>query len=250
MTEGRSDGGSSPPTNGGGGGGGKSGGNVTTGKDKASPCSAGSPIKAIPVDLTMAAGQLLGPFHDPLQWIRVKYAESATLTTPLDLHSLDSGCFELFRTVEIARNSSEQNLEIVLDEGQFYFRSLFELEANVNRKLYAWFSGDLSDKLPSPLIQTINGTKRYMCGLCSQLFTNPNPVVVHVLFSCPRRHEYLPGTERPKEQPVKLTPSPKDSSTSVHSILATEGGHRDHRAHQEARLRHRFASGEGRKCVQ
>lgn len=151
-------------------------------------------------EASIKTGQLFGPFYDPLQWIAYKYTES-TAPSPIELHPLDKSYLELFRSVEIARNSSEQNFEIVLKNGQFYFRALCELEASSSRKLFAWFSDELSSKLPTPLSSTLNGGKRYLCGLCNQLFINPNPVVVHILFSCPKRHEILPAN-------VKLPPHP------------------------------------------
>lgn len=50
--------------------------------------------------------------------------------------------------------------------------------------LFAWFSSELSSRLPTPAVNVINGNKRYYCTKCNSVFTFPNPTILHILFAC------------------------------------------------------------------
>ncbi|RWS12497.1 uncharacterized protein B4U79_15978 [Dinothrombium tinctorium] len=145
-----------------------------------------SPSAFISIDLPIKCGQLLGPFSDPFQWLALKYTETS------DADAIERRALELFRNIEIARHSEEKNLEIVLRNGNFYFKALKDI-SHVNTKLFAWFCDDLNSRLPMPASTTVNGSKRYYCGLCNQVFLYPNLVVIHVLFNCSKRLEIAPS---------------------------------------------------------
>ena len=171
-------------------------------------------VATISPDSPIKSDQLFGPFSDPLQWIACKYAEAApNASFANELSTIDPAILDLFRTIEIARNTNESNMEIILKSGQFYFRSLVDCESSPNRKLFAWFSDELATKLPSPIGHQLNGGRRYSCALCNQVFINPNPVVVHILFSCPKRHELLPTNN----SSIKL-PSPPVPNSAANAI--------------------------------
>ena len=103
---------------------------------------------------------------------------------------IDRKTLELFQSIDIAKHSKEQNVDIVFQNGLFYFKVNQDINSSLN-KLFAWFCEELSSQLPSPSMTTLNGTKRFYCNLCNQIFIFPNPVVIHVLFECPKRHEIL-----------------------------------------------------------
>ena len=89
--------------------------------------------------------------------------------------------------------------------------------------LYAWFNEELSQKLPSPSVNCLNGVRRYFCALCNQVFANPNPVVLHILFSCPCREQLLPNgvTPKPTTSATLLSSSSISSSASSSSPIST-----------------------------
>ncbi|XP_015787049.1 uncharacterized serine-rich protein C215.13 [Tetranychus urticae] len=150
----------------------------------------------LPKDLKIKCGQLFGPFTDPLQWLAIKCTEPSTA----NINTIDRKSVDLFNKIDIARDSKEQNMEIILVNGQFYFRSTVSIDAlssssssssNNSSKLLAWFDEDLNSRLPMASMATLNGSKRYYCSLCNQVSLYPNPVVIHILFECPKRHEIL-----------------------------------------------------------
>lgn len=164
------------------------------GGDNSSQDSTHSPLTlppetSIQPNVPIKRGQLFGPFPDPLQWLALKYTESATAKREPHFPT------DLFKAIEIAKNSEEQNLEIVLRGGNFFFRCLCDIRSPGTTKLMAWFCSELNSKLPLPSSSILNGTKRYYCGLCNQVFLFPNSVVVHILFSCSKRHNIIPTTE-------------------------------------------------------
>jgi len=188
---------------------------------------------------------LLGPFTDPLQWLAIRHA----LNTPsaytadkllAEFAGLEPELLRLFSLIQMAEGPEQQNAEIILKNGKFYFQ-LLQIESNdevaseddqkkqngtnqedgnsdtkdapsieINKKkiglkskssfgepsvslsvpsfpLYAWFSEELSSRLPSPSDGFLNGVRRYFCTFCNQVFAQPNPVVLHLLYACPRR---------------------------------------------------------------
>lgn len=130
--------------------------------------------------------QLLGPFSDPIQWLLIKYKDSINIENGLIY--CKSSELELFRSVDIAKHPKEQNVDIVFQNGSFYFRLNQDIDSSLC-KLLAWFSEELSSKLPCPMMATLNGSKRYYCSFCNQVFIYPNPVVIHVLLECSKRQE-------------------------------------------------------------
>ena len=170
----------------------------------------------------IASGQLFGPFPDPLQWLALKSTSSVCAN-----NSIASNCNDLFANVNISRDSHEQNMEIIHKDGQFYFKAMYNMNDNNSAaeksqfpKLYAWFSKELSEKLPPPSSSTINGTKRYYCVLCNEVFMYPNPVVVHLLFTCPKRNQIAINNSTESNQIEKLTTT--TSTTLQHPILSFE----------------------------
>jgi uncharacterized C2H2 Zn-finger protein len=134
------------------------------------------------------SGQLFGPFTNPFHWLSFKSCDNTCTNNnnPSD---------ELFSNIEIARHSEEQNMKIVYKNGNFYFKAMRNIDADTdktdqrkeNSTLFAWFSKDLVEKLPKASSSTINGSTRYFCPLCNEVFMYPNPVISHMLCTCPKR---------------------------------------------------------------
>ncbi|RWS29875.1 uncharacterized protein B4U80_08629 [Leptotrombidium deliense] len=162
-------------------------------------------------EVPIKCGQLFGPFSDPLQWLAFKY------TRTMNSEVIERRALELFKNIEVAKHSDEQNMEVVLRNGQFYFKALQNITGHSNSKLMAWFCEDLNIRLPQPSSSTVNGSKRYFCGLCNEVFLYPNLVVIHVLFSCSKRHEIIPSNltvTTPSRPPVTQMPPPERKKRS------------------------------------
>jgi hypothetical protein len=142
------------------------------------------------ITIPIIAGQLFGPFSNPLQWLSLRSSGSSCDNNSTTISH------DLFTVIEIARDSSQQNIEVVYKNGDFYFEAIKNIdfiadsEPSVKKefpKLYAWFSDALKTNLPSPAVSTLNGSTRYYCPLCNEVFMYPNPVVLHMLCTCPKR---------------------------------------------------------------
>lgn len=90
--------------------------------------------------------------------------------------------------VQSARDSEEQNLEVIVKSGHLYYRAIRDISAE--EELFVWFGEDLNDILQLPMIPstTVDGNKRYYCILCQKLFKYPNSVISHLLYRCERRN--------------------------------------------------------------
>lgn len=155
------------------------------------------------------SGQLFGPFTDPIQWLTVRHS-NAKHGLPKELVSLEPDLLRLFRSIQMANSAEEQNLEIIVKNNKFYFRATqaIDLDGKVgatetiddgvesdghkkkssedepDSPLFAWFSAELSARLPTPAVNVINGNKRYYCTKCNSVFIFPNPTILHILFAC------------------------------------------------------------------
>ncbi|CAG2165359.1 unnamed protein product [Oppiella nova] len=155
------------------------------------------------ITTNISKGQLFGPFSNPLHWLSLKSCDNNRDNNPTN---------ELFCRIEIARHSDEQNLKVIHKNGNFYFKATRDMsldesgdngDRNVRPKLYAWFSTDLETRLPTPSMSCINGSTRYFCPLCNQVFLYSNCVVTHILCICPKR--------------IQIDSIPVPSNTSNHS---------------------------------
>lgn len=191
----------------------------------------------LPKDMKIKCGQLFGPFADPLQWLAIKCTEPSMIN---NMNNLDRKSADLFNKIDVARDPKEQNMEIILVNGQFYFRSTVSIDAssssssscssssssnNNSSKLLAWFDDDLNSRLPLASMATLNGSKRYYCSLCNQISLYPNPVIIHILFECPKRHEILVPYMKTKQSNDQREIKRESSSTtgsSSSSLISTK----------------------------
>ncbi|CAG2102005.1 unnamed protein product [Medioppia subpectinata] len=126
----------------------------------------------------ISKGQLFGPFSNPLHWLSFKSCDN---------NNNNHSSTELFRRIEIARHSDEQNLKVIHRNGNFYFKVIRNISCDETRdgaerpKLYAWFSRELEARFPTPSMSCLNGSVRYFCPLCNEVFLYSNLVVTHIL---------------------------------------------------------------------
>lgn len=198
-------------------------------------------------------GQLFGPFSDPIQWLAIRQQQQSSSTCKTNLpkeitNNLDNDLVDLFASIQMANGVDEQNMEIIVNKNKFYFRAMHDIEQkredvddddddkNVeikndkNKKLFAWFSSELSGKLPTPGVSLINGNKRYFCTKCNQVFIYPNPAILHILFACTNINSSIDNVQStsPNNFVNKLTansdiitPPPISSSNNNESISLT-----------------------------
>lgn len=162
--------------------------------------------------------QMFGPFTDPIQWLAIHHSSSKH-SLPNEFCSIEPDLLNLFRSIQMANSDEDQNMEIIVKNNKFYFRAMqtIDLTKKDNQKtksgldksnkldndrndmklknndtiellnekpLFAWFSNELSSRLPIPAVSLINGNKRYFCTKCNQVFMHPNPAILHILSTC------------------------------------------------------------------
>lgn len=140
------------------------------------------------ITANISKGQLFGPISNPLHWLSYKSTSDAKSTPFAANH--------LFSRIDIARHSSEQNIKIVCKNGNFYFKALQDINiadteenerCGAGSKLLAWFGRELEARLPNALSSSLNGSTRYYCPLCNEVFMYSNSAVVHILCVCSKR---------------------------------------------------------------
>ncbi|XP_054166480.1 PR domain zinc finger protein 8-like [Oppia nitens] len=173
---------------------------MTEGSESDAGNTIDSPSQTITTTMTtnISKGQLFGPFHNPLHWLSLKSCDTNNNDDNNNNNNTNSSPMDqLFAKVEIARHSGEQNLKVIYKNGNFYFKAMRDINLNNDSsnsqtppetgKLYAWFSHDLESRLPSGSSSCLNGSTRYFCPLCNQVFLYSNCVVTHILCICPKR---------------------------------------------------------------
>ena len=178
------------------------------------------------ITANISKGQLFGPFSNPLHWLSFKSCDDNNNTNPSK---------ELFTRIEIARHSTEQNIKIIYRNGNFYFKAIRDISlednnANQERthetsKMFAWFSHELENRLPKASSSCINGSTRYFCPLCNEVFMYSNVAVVHILCICPKRIQIdsIPVPPNGSQRPVNsgsIEIKPSVNNVSVPEVKA------------------------------
>lgn len=89
------------------------------------------------------------------------------------------------------------------------------IEPSKAKPLFAWFSSELSSRLPTPAVSVINGNKRYYCTKCNhQMFIYPNPAILHILFACTATSASSLNTSSSNERLASPSGRP-DNNTSL-----------------------------------
>uniref|UniRef100_T1J9D1 C2H2-type domain-containing protein n=1 Tax=Strigamia maritima TaxID=126957 RepID=T1J9D1_STRMM len=113
------------------------------------------------------------------------------------------------RLVNINHKIANLMKYLMIKENNLIFATITNIGRN--EELLAWFSPKLVEELGIPFLTPANiqGYQRYVCHICHRIFTNPNPLKIHLAFQCSYQSPSVPTRDHPFKN-LLVTPLPEN----------------------------------------
>ncbi|XP_076315759.1 zinc finger protein 488-like [Tachypleus tridentatus] len=182
------------------------------------------PFLGVATQYQVTTGTLIGPLPfragavDPLalliwQCRDLKETNSKKIMKVNIQEAMETGHVDWVLHVRPARDHEEQNLEVVIRNGQFFFQAVRDI--NKEEELVVWFGVDVVEilRLPPVPSTTVKEGTRYFCVLCHKIFLHPYPVIGHLMYWCEKRNYVKSLTTTPGTTDTKLSTNIKLKQT-------------------------------------
>lgn len=161
------------------------------------------PISDLVPNSLIRAADLFGPIPNLFKWLQCQmnsieqYLVSSQSPSSHRQSPPPNG-----QMIDIAMTKEEQNLEIVYQNGQYYFEALHSFRVSLRNtfaskdnlggnlgdaKPKAWLSKEIESKLAlKPGKSFLNGQVTYYCVMCNQFGPYSNQLLLHMILTCPK----------------------------------------------------------------